>query len=331
MRQSWIEKGGTVSVVRQCVLAGVSRATVYAQQKPRLVDESNLLLSHLIDEEYTRHPFYGSRKMVVFLKTAGYPVNRKRVQGLMRNMGLVGMAPGPNTSRPHPEHKVYPYLLRGVIISRRDQVWSTDITYIRLAHGFAYLVVVIDWYSRRVLSWRISNSMDTEFCVDCLEEALRRYGKPEIFNSDQGSQFTSDAFTDVLKREGIAISMDGRGRVFDNIFVERLWRTVKHEDVYLKGYATMIELRIGLAEYFTFYNGERPHQSLGQKTPEVVYKTASDGGAMIIDKYPRAVAGFTVPLRSTVNPATAESVSEVPAEVKPGQRRPAVLEVECVT
>jgi putative transposase len=331
MRQSWIEKGGTVSVVRQCVLAGVSRATVYAQQKPRLVDESNLLLSHLIDEEYTRHPFYGSRKMVVFLKTAGYPVNRKRVQGLMRNMGLVGMAPGPNTSRPHPEHKVYPYLLRGVIISRRDQVWSTDITYIRLAHGFAYLVVVIDWYSRRVLSWRISNSMDTEFCINCLEEALRRYGKPEIFNSDQGSQFTSDAFTGVLKREGIAISMDGRGRVFDNIFVERLWRTVKHEDVYLKGYATMIELRIGLAEYFTFYNGERPHQSLGQKTPEVVYKTASDGGAMIIDKYPRAVAGFTVPLRSTVNPATAESVSEVPAEVKPGQRRPAVLEVECVT
>lgn len=331
MRQSWIEKGGTVSVVRQCVLAGVSRATVYAQQKPRLVDESNLLLSHLIDEEYTRHPFYGSRKMVVFLKTAGYPVNRKRVQGLMRNMGLVGMAPGPNTSRPHPEHKVYPYLLRGVIISRRDQVWSTDITYIRLAHGFAYLVVVIDWYSRRVLSWRISNSMDTEFCVNCLEEALRRYGKPEIFNSDQGSQFTSDAFTGVLKREGIAISMDGRGRVFDNIFVERLWRTVKHEDVYLKGYATMIELRIGLAEYFTFYNGERPHQSLGQKTPEVVYKTASDGGAMIIDKYPRAVAGFTVPLSSTVNPATAESVSEVPAEAKPGQRRPAVLEVECVT
>jgi putative transposase len=331
MRQSWIEKGGTVSVVRQCVLAGVSRATVYAQQKPRLVDESNLLLSHLIDEEYTRHPFYGSRKMVVFLKTAGYPVNRKRVQGLMRNMGLVGMAPGPNTSRPHPEHKVYPYLLRGVIISRRDQVWSTDITYIRLAHGFAYLVVVIDWYSRRVLSWRISNSMDTEFCVNCLEEALRRYGKPEIFNSDQGSQFTSDAFTGVLKREGIAISMDGRGRVFDNIFVERLWRTVKHEDVYLKGYATMIELRIGLAEYFTFYNGERPHQSLGQKTPEVVYKTASDGGAMIIDKYPRAVAGFTVPLRSAVNPATAESVSEVPAEVKPGQRRPAVLEAECVT
>ena len=331
MRQSWIEKGGTVSVVRQCVLAGVSRATVYARQKPRLVDASNLLLSHLIDEEYTRHPFYGSRKMVVFLKTAGYPVNRKRVQGLMRNMGLAGIAPGPNTSRSHPEHKVYPYLLRGVIISRRDQVWSTDITYIRLTHGFAYLVAVIDWYSRRVLSWRISNSMDTEFCVNCLEEALRRYGKPEIFNSDQGSQFTSDAFTGVLKREGIAISMDGRGRVFDNIFVERLWRTVKHEDVYLKGYATMTELTVGLTEYFVFYNSERPHQSLGQKTPEVVYNTASGGGAMIVDKYPRAVAGSTVPLRSTVDPATAESASDVPAKAKPGQRRPAVLEVECVT
>jgi putative transposase len=225
---------------------------------------------------------------------------------------------------------VYPYLLRGVIIARPDQVWSTDITYIKLAHGFAYLVAVIDWYSRRVLSWRISNSMDTEFCIDCLEEALHGYGKPEIFNSDQGSQFTSDAFTGVLKRQGIAISMDGRGRVFDNIFVEQLWRNVKHEDVCLKGYATMIELTVGLAEYFIFYNSERPHQSLGQKTPDVVYNTAIGGGAMIVDKYPRAVAGSTVPLRSTVDPATAESVSEVPAEAKPGQRRPAVLEVEKV-
>ncbi|MBW6520352.1 MAG: IS3 family transposase [Desulfoarculaceae bacterium] len=217
-RQSWIDRGETVSKVRQCVLAGVSRATVYAQQKPRLVDETSLLLSHLIDKEYTRHPFYGSRKMVVFLKTAGHTVNRKRVQSLMRTMGLAGMAPGPNTSRPHPEHKVYPYLLRGVLVVRPNQAWSTDITYIRLARGFTYLVAVIDWYSRRVLSWRISNSMEAEFCVDCLEEALRRHGKPEIFNSDQGSQFTSDAFTGVLKREGITISMDGRGRAFDNIF-----------------------------------------------------------------------------------------------------------------
>jgi putative transposase len=191
-------------------------------------------------------------------------------------------------------------------------------------------VAVIDWYSRRVLSWRISNSMDAEFCVDCLEEALRRHGKPEIFNSDQGSQFTGDAFIGVLKREGIAISMDGRGRVFDNIFVERLWRNVKHEDVYLKGYATMIELTIGLAEYFTFYNSERPHQSLGQRTPDVVYQTGIGGGAIIVDKYPRAVDGTPVPLRSTGVPSTAEPVAEASAEGKPGQRRPAALNVECV-
>jgi putative transposase len=330
IRQSWIDKRDTVSLVRQCVLAGVSRATIYAQRKPKLVDESDLLLSRLIDEEYTRHPFYGSRKMVIFLKTSGHSVNRKRVQGLMRKMGLAGMAPGPNTSRPRPEHKVYPYLLRGVHVTRPDQVWSTDITYIRLARGFAYLVAVIDWYSRRVLSWRISNSMEAEFCVDCLEEALRRHGKPEIFNSDQGSQFTSDAFIGVLKREGIAISMDGRGRVFDNIFVERLWRTVKHEDVYLKDYATMIELTVGLAEYFSFYNGERPHQSLGQKTPDVVYRTAMGGGAVIVNKYPRAVDGTPVPLRFTGVPSTAESAPEVSAEAKPGQRRTAALDVECV-
>jgi len=332
IRQSWIDKGDTVTVVRQCILAGVSRATVYAQQKPRLVDESDLLFSRLIDEEYTRHPFFGSRKMAIFLKTAGHTVNRKRVQGLMRKMGLAGMAPGPNTSCPHPEHKVYPYLLRGVFITRPDQVWSTDITYIRLARGFAYLVAVIDWYSRRVLSWRISNSMDAEFCVDCLEEALRRHGKPEIFNSDQGSQFTSDAFIGVLKREGIAISMDGRGRVFDNIFVERLWRNVKHEDVYLKGYATMIELTIGLSEYFTFYNSERPHQSLGQRTPDVVYQTGIGGGAMIVDKYPRAVDGTPVPLRSTGSSATATAKAtpdtEPKKEATTGQRCSAASEVK---
>ena len=329
IRQTWIDKGGAVSVVRQCILAGVSRATVYAQQKPRLIDASDLLFSRLIDEEYTRHPFYGSRKMVIFLKAAGHTVNRKRVQGLMRKMGLTGMVPGPNTSRPHPEHKVYPYLLRGVSVVRPDQVWGTDITYIRLAHGFAYLVGIIDWYSRRVLSWRISNSMESVFCVDCLEEALRKHGKPEIFNSDQGSQFTSDAFIGVLKREGIVISMDGRGRAFDNIFVERLWRSVKYEDVYLKGYASMGELMAGLTEYFTFYNGERPHQSLRQKTPEVVYRAGIGGGATIVDKYPRAVDGTPVPLRSTGVPSTAEPRSEVTTNTKPGQRRPAADEVQC--
>ncbi len=299
MRQSWIAPGDAVSVVQQCVLAGVCRATVYAQLKPRLVDESDLLLSCLIDEEYTRHPFYGSRKMVVFLEGVGHTINRKRVQRMMRQMGLVGMAPGPNTSRSHPEHKVYPYLLRGVPVIRPDQVWSTDITYIRLARGFAYLVAIIDWYSRRVLSWRISNSMEAVFCVDCLEDALRHHGTPEIFNSDQGSQFTSAAFTAVLKREGVLISMDGRGRAFDNIFVERLWRSVKHEDVYLKGYASMSELLLGLTEYFAFYNGERPHQSLGHQTPDVVYRSATGGGAMIVDKFGGAVEEAPVSLRST--------------------------------
>jgi len=239
----------------------------------------------LIDEQYTRRPFYGSRKMVTYLKGQGHWVNRKRVQRLMRILGLAGMAPGPNTSRPHPQHKVYPYLLRGVVVERPNQVWSTDITYIRLAHGFVYLVAVIDWYSRKVLSWRISNTLDTAFCVDCLEEAIQRYGNPEIFNTDQGCQFTSDSFTGVLKAHGIAISMDGRGRALDNIFVERLWRSVKYEDVYLKGYANPMELMIGLTEYFVFYNDERPHQSLGNRTPTEVYATGSNGGARIVEKF----------------------------------------------
>ena len=291
MRHAWVKPGNEVSIVQQCALAGVSRATVYARREPRPIDEGERLISRLIDEEYTRHPFYGSRKMVIFLQKSGHIVNRKRVQRLMRGMGLVAMAPGPNTSRPHPEHKVYPYLLRGVAVVRPNQVWSTDITYIRLAHGFAYLVAIIDWYSRRVLSWRISNTMDAAFCVDCLEDAIRTHGKPEVFNSDQGSQFTSDAFTGVLQREHITISMDGRGRAFDNIFVERLWRSVKYEDVYLKGYSTMVELTLGLADYFAFYNDERPHQALGQKTPNVVYLSGIGGGAMIVDKFGDAMLG----------------------------------------
>ena len=344
IRQGWIDAGETMAVVQQYVLAGVCRATLYAQHKPPVVDASDLLHSRLIDEEYapqeiplgdTRHPFYGSRRMVLFLAAAGHTVNRKRVQRLMRLLGLTGMAPGPNTSCPHPEHPVYPYLLRGVAVVRPNQVWSTDITYIRLARGFAYLVAVIDWYSRRVLSWRISNSMEAVFCVDCLEGALRSHGKPEIFNSDQGSQFSSAAFTDVLKREGVVISMDGRGRVFDNIFVERLWRSVKHEDVYLNGYATMGELMVGLTKYFAFYNGERPHQSLSDKTPDVVYCTAIGGGAMILDKFGGADGESPVPLRSTGGspPAEARSTPESTATVeptaKPGQRRPAASEVKC--
>ena len=249
----------------------MARATVYARKVLQTSPEADLLHCRLIDEQYTRRPFYGSRKMVVYLKSLGHCINRKRVQRLMREMGLAGMAPGPNTSRAHPKHKVYPYLLRGVPVIRPNQVWSTDVTYIRLAHGFAYLVAVIDWYSRKVLSWRISNSMEAGFCVDCLEDALRIHGTPEIFNSDQGSQFTSEAFTKVLKQYQVTISMDGRGRAFDNIFVERLWRTVKYEEVYLKDYRDVPEARHGLENYFPFYNDQRMHQALDYRTPKDVH------------------------------------------------------------
>lgn len=312
-RLAWIADDKEIPVIRQCQLTGVARASVYARQKPKVPAEQEQLFCKLIDEEYTQRPFYGSRKMVVYLKGAGHHVNRKRVQRLMRQMGLAGMAPGPNTSKAHPEHKIYPYLLRGVPIVKPNQVWSTDITYIRLAHGFAYLVAVIDWYSRKVLSWRINNSMEADFCVDCLEDALRTHGTPEIFNSDQGAQFTSDAFTKVLKREKITISMDGRGRAFDNIFVERFWRNVKHEDVYLNGYANMGELMVGMAAYMSFFNAERPHQSLDYKTPEQVYRTGIGGGAIILDKY---------------GSGTEAKAASTP---KPGQRRTAACEVEITT
>jgi len=288
-RARWIEREDKMPLTMQCELAGVARSTVYrrleAATRQECIEEEDDQLRALIDEEYTSRPFYGSRRMAVFLRGRGHRVNRKRVQRLMREMGLAGMAPGPATSKPHPQHKVYPYLLRGVAVTRPNQVWSTDLTYIRLARGFAYLVAIIDWYSRRVLAWRISNSMDASSCVDCLEDALRHHGRPEVFNSDQGSQFTSDAFTGVLKREDVAISMDGRGRALDNIFVERLWRNVKYEDVYLKGYANMAELTVGLAQYFAFYNAERPHQALGYETPDHVYRAGVGGGALIVDKF----------------------------------------------
>lgn len=226
--------------------------------------------------------------MTKYLCGLGHCVNRKRVQRLMRQMGLAGMAPGPNTSKAHPAHKIYPYLLRGLEVTRPNQVWSTDITYIRLARGFVYLVAIIDWYSRKVLSWRLSNSMDASFCVDCLESAIHQYGKPEIFNSDQGSQFTSHEFTGVLLKHEISISMDGRGRALDNIFVERLWRTVKYEDIYLKQYRDMPDLLLGLSQYFDYYNHERMHQSLSYLTPSEVYQTAAGGGAKIVDKFGEA-------------------------------------------
>jgi putative transposase len=279
-----------VAIQRQCGLAGVARATVYAQRQERPPSADDKVLMDLLDAQYTETPFYGSRRMTAQLRKWGFMVNRKRVQRLMRALGLAGMAPGPNTSRPHPEHKIYPYLLRGLMIDRPGQVWSTDITYVRLLHGFVYLVAIMDWYSRKVLSWRISNTMEAEFCVACLEEALQRYGAPEIFNTDQGSQFTSEAFTGVLQAHDVRISMDGRGRALDNIFVERLWRTVKYEDVYIKGYGRVPELMIGLTAYFEFYNGRRLHQSLGYVTPDQVYLTGQGGGACIVDKYPKIAA-----------------------------------------
>ena len=225
----------------------------------------------LIDEQYTACPFYGSRRMTAWLKERGEEVNRKRVQRLMRMMGLEAIYPKPRLSLAGKGHRIYPYLLRGVTIERRDQVWSTDITYVPMAAGFMYLAAVIDWYSRYVITWRLSNTLDGSFCLEMLEDALRG-GRPEIFNTDQGVQFTAAAFTGRLESAGVAVSMDGRGRALDNVFVERLWRSVKYEDIYIQGYDTVPGLQRGLARYFAFYNDERPHQSLEYRTPAAVYR-----------------------------------------------------------
>jgi putative transposase len=258
-----------ISVRRQCELLGISRGTLY--YKPLGESEENRRLMRLIDEQYTRTPFFGSRKMVAWLAQQGFPVNRKRVSRLMQVMGLEAVYPKPRLSQPGEGHKIYPYLLRGVSIERVNQVWSTDITYIRMAQGFAYLVAVMDWHSRFVLSWSLSLTMELDFCLEALASALRR-GRPEIFNSDQGSQFTSEKFTGELAARKIRISMDGRGRCLDNIFVERLWRSLKYEEVYLKGYSQVSEARTGIARWFQFYNYERPHQSLGYQTPATIYQ-----------------------------------------------------------
>jgi putative transposase len=226
----------------------------------------NLHLMRRIDEQYTQTPFYGWPRMTAFLRRAGYAVNHKRVQRLMQKMGLQAIYPKPKTSTAIKEHKVYPYLLRGLEVTQPEQVWSADITYIPLRHGFMYLVAVIDWFSRYVLAWQLSNTLDSYFCVDALQLALCQ-GQPDIFNTDQGAQFTSDAFTACLQQHDIRISMDGRGRALDNIFVERLWRSVKYEDIYLKEYVTVSQLDAGLASYFRFYNYKRPHQSLAYGTP----------------------------------------------------------------
>jgi putative transposase len=275
----------TISVRRQCDLIGLNRSSYYYQ--PSFVDcisknlsvhftspvketEENLGFMKRIDQLYMKWPFYGSRRMSTILNREGFPVNRKRIQRLMRLMGIQAIYPKPRLSIGGQDHKIYPYLLRGLSIERPDQVWCADITYLPLPHGFVYLVAILDWFSRFVLAWRLSNTLDTAFCLEALDEALK-INQPEIFNSDQGCQFTSEAYTGRLRDAGIKISMDGRGRVFDNIFIERLWRSLKYEDIYIKDYQTVMELSAGLDSYFQFYNYERPHQSLEDKTPAMVY------------------------------------------------------------
>jgi putative transposase len=257
-----------ISLRRQCELLGVNRSGLYYE--PLGESEENLTLMRLLDEQYTRTPFYGSRKMVEWLDTQGFEVNRKRVTRLMALLGIEAIYPKPKLSQPGDSHKIYPYLLRGVGVDRVNQVWSTDITYIRMARGFVYLVAVMDWFSRYILSWRLSLTLELDFCVDALKCALRR-GRPEIFNSDQGSQFTSEKFIGELAAREIAISMDGRGRCMDNIFVERLWRSLKYEEVYLKDYGSVTEARAGIERYFRFYNQERLHQSLQYRTPAAIW------------------------------------------------------------
>ena len=257
-----------LSLVRQCTLLDISRGSVYYQPTPTRTEDLELM--SLMDRQYLKTPFYGSRRMKAWLRGQGHQVNRKRVRRLMQVMGLEVIYRRPNTSKPAPGHRVYPYLLKGVKIDRVNQAWSADITYIPMAKGFLYLIAIMDWHSRYVLSWRLSNTMDVDFCVQSLEEALNQ-GQPEVFTTDQGSQFTSEAFTGVLREQGIQISMDGKGRYLDNIFVERLWRSVKYEEVYLKAYQNGSEARKGIGAYLDFYNRERPHQALDYRTPGQVF------------------------------------------------------------
>ncbi len=271
----------SLSVARQCALLEISRSGVYYQ--PVGTSEDDLALMKLIDRQYLETPFYGARRMAVWLKSKGHQVNRKRVRRLMRLMGLKTIYRRPRTSKPALGHKVYPYLLRSMRVTRPNQVWAADITYIPMARGFLYLVAIIDWYSRYVLSWRLSNTLDVDFCVDALKEALCK-GRPDIFNTDQGAQFTSEHFIGLLDTCGIRVSMDGKGSYSDNLFIERLWRTVKYEEVYLKAYRDGKEARAAIGEYFRFYNNERPHQSLDYRTPAEVYNSTtmeeSDGGVL---------------------------------------------------
>jgi len=260
-----------LSIRRQCELLGIARSGVY--RAPPAANDDDLALMRRLDELFTAWPFLGSRRMTAMLRSEGGCINRKRVQRLMRRMGIAALGPKPRTTKSAPGHKVFPYLLRGVVIDRPNQVWAADITYVPIGRGFLYLAAIMDWASRAVLAWRLSNTMDSSFCVSALEEALARFGQPEIFNTDQGSQFTSMAFTGVLLAAGIRVSMDGRGRWMDNVFIERLWRSLKHEDIYLKGYSDGREACAGIASWLAFYNHQRPHQALQNRTPMAVWRT----------------------------------------------------------
>jgi putative transposase len=270
-RLSLVDRADPVlSIVAQCQLLKVARSTLY--YRPAEVSADDLAVMRRLDELYLAWPFYGSRRMVAVLRREGWEVNRKRVRRLMRVMGLEAIYQKPNTSAAHPQHKVYPYLLRGMVIDRPNQAWCADITYIPMAKGFVYLVVVMDWFSRRVLSWRLSIGLESGFCVEALTEAMERYGPPEVFNTDQGVQFTSAEFVGALEARGVRVSMDGRGRYLDNIFIERLWRSLKYEEVFIKAYGSVAEARRGIGVWLGFYNDERPHQALGYLTPRAVFE-----------------------------------------------------------
>jgi putative transposase len=303
-RRAMVERVNPVlPVSQQCQLLAVSRSAVY--RKPAEVNAADLAMMALIDRQYLARPYYGSRRMAAWLATQGHVVNRKRVRRLMRLLGLVAIYPRPNTSKPAAAHKIYPYLLGGIAIERVNQVWCSDVTYIPMAKGFLYLVVIMDWVSRTVLAWRLSNTLGADFCVDALEEALARYGRPEIFNTDQGSQFTSDDFTGTLKRHGVMISMDGKGRCMDNIFIERLWRSLKYEEVYLHAYASVASATTGIGGWLSFYNEERLHQSHGYRTPRAVYEAQSAWTIGRADgNRPRRSAGAARdrPLRPEISP-----------------------------
>jgi putative transposase len=276
-RLSLVDRADPVlSIMAQCQLLKVARSTLYYRPAP--VSADDLVMMRRLDELYLATPFYGTRRMVAVLRREGWSVNRKRVRRLMRVMGLEAIYQKPNTSRAHPANRVYPYLLRGLVIDRPNQVWCADITYVPMARGFVYLVAVMDWFSRRVLAWRLSITLETEFCLAALRDALERHGRPDIFNTDQGVQFTSAAFVDALETRGVRVSMDGRGRFLDNIFIERLWRSLKYEDIFIKAYETVATARAGIGGWLTFYNDERPHQALAYLTPRAVFEAGAACG-----------------------------------------------------